>query len=44
MLDVIDELSKKDTRVRYLKFEKVHKGKPLCVLGRYVTMDLVLAL
>ena len=29
---------------RNLKFEKVQKGNPLCVLGREVTMDLVLDL
>ena len=26
---------------RKLKFERVKKGKPLCVLGRDVTMDMV---
>ena len=24
-----------------MKFERVHKGKPLCVLDRDVTMDMV---
>ena len=27
-----------------MHFEKFHKGKPLCVLGRDVIMDLVLTL
>ena len=29
---------------RKLNFERVQKGKPLCVLGRDLTMDMVLAL
>ena len=41
---VFEESIKTHRKLRQLRFKKVQHGKPMCVLGRDVTMDLVLAL